>query len=111
MEEAEEAVLVLSEEELLRSASMLLLQEHWTLVISFWGVDSLEMSVGGELLVVVVLAEVRSQCFLMNMGMSEKARKRWVFIWALDRCQFLEFGIMEYGKHLDSLMREIERML
>lgn len=30
------------------------------------------------------LAAVRSQCFLMKIGMSENALKRWVFICALE---------------------------
>lgn len=55
------------------------------------------MPAGLALTVVVALFElaaVRSQCLLMKRGMSEKARKRCVFIWALD-----------------SLMRDIARML
>lgn len=59
--------------------------------VTLWRPAGLVLTVVGVLL---GFAAVRSQCLLMKRGMSEKARKRWVLIWALD-----------------SLIRDIARML
>lgn len=64
-----------------------------------------------------MLAQVRSQCFLIKMGISKNARKRWILIWALLpselRCSCLsikrENGL--FGAfYLESLIRDIFRM-
>lgn len=72
------------------------------------------MPAGLVLTVVVALfgfAAVRSQCLLMKRGMSEKARKRCVFIWALGSL-LVEIGYEKAnGSNLDSLIRDIARML
>jgi hypothetical protein len=58
-----------------------LLQEQETLFIpGAWMAGFVGSSVG----VLLGFAAVRSQCLLMKMGMSEKARKRWVLICALE---------------------------
>jgi hypothetical protein len=59
-----------------------LLHEQETLFIpGAWMVDLVGSCVGALL----GLAAVRSQCLFMKMGMSEKARKRWVLICALNQ--------------------------
>lgn len=60
-------------------------------------------------------AAVRSQCRLMKMGMSEKARNLWVLICALEKT--LAMVLISYtrgiedGAYLDNLIREIRRIL
>lgn len=66
----------------------------------------------GVVLLAFAAAAVRSQCFLMNMGMSWKARKRCVLICALDWSQYaILFPACLMDRYLDSLIREIARML
>lgn len=58
-----------------------LLHEQATLLIpGAWMVGFVGNSAG----VLFGFAAVRSQCLFMKMGMSEKARKRWVLICALN---------------------------
>lgn len=66
-----------SDEEARRNTSRLL-QEQVTLVMPEFGTMGFPFGV-----VVFGFAAVRSQCRFMKIGMSEKARKRCVLIWAL----------------------------
>ena len=47
------------------------------------------MQAAGAVLLAFAAAAVRSQCFLINMGMSWNARKRCVLIWALEWGQYV----------------------
>lgn len=60
-----------------------LLQAQPTRVMLSWVAGLSMVSIGMEFVVVVVVAAVRSQCFLMKMGISENALKRWILICAL----------------------------
>ena len=64
------------------SMVLLLLQEQRMFVI--WVGSSGGVHVAGAVLLAFAAAAVRSQCFLMNMGMSWKARKRCVLTCALE---------------------------
>lgn len=57
----------------------LLEQQAIGCIVSWYSSTLGELSVVG----LPMLAQVKSQCFLMNIGMSRKARNRWVFIRAL----------------------------
>lgn len=64
---------------------------------------------GAELL--MALAAVRSQCFLMNIGMSENALNRWILTCELETKVSNVFD-HEFGNaHLHILIREIARIL
>jgi hypothetical protein len=59
-------------------------------------------------------AAVKSQCRLMKIGMSEKARNLWVLICALEKISAMILSHQkefEYGAYLDNLIREIRRIL
>lgn len=102
-------------------------QPHWILVMPAWAL--LDLPAAPLAMALFAFAAVRSQCFLMKMGMSEKALKRWVLICALDDVSQMECNplsslfcsdffffffflfVSEFITHLESFIREIARML
>lgn len=66
-----------------------------------------------------MLAQVRSQCFLIKMGISKNARKRWVLMSALFQSEIYilfvsidgECGFHMELSYLESFIRHIFRML
>jgi hypothetical protein len=77
-EDVEESEGVMYSEEAARRNVSRLLQEQVTLVMPEFGRVGFPFGV-----VVFGFAAVRSQCRFMKIGISEKARKRCVLIWAL----------------------------
>lgn len=73
----EESEGVIYSDEAARRNVSRLLQEQFTLFMPVLWWDSFSLGV------VCAFAAVKSQCLLIKIGMSEKARKRWVLICAL----------------------------